>query len=400
MVGISTGKGFTALRNVDQFALLGISPTTRLSFDELLKQAVRVAVLLHPDKIPPNVNPPFTSATANDLKCWLQLNATSEADRKKAVKAFYFDVGDHRGLIWRPYLKDKNGALVSRTDTAIWQPPGSTTPPSALPKKRKRKSQPEEQRIPVPGKRQKTQSGRPDFRPKSGRTDVPRPEKEQKPNDTKPSFQGKPKHYGSANDPKPEERGQKTGDAQPSSQRKADRSGSAQDSRPETEPKWKSSKPDANQRDYNPPFPPDFQQKYGYRSSAYKKDIMNSWSFEELCSAFNRADDSTPGSRAEPKRKDRDDQASPPPSTSSPNSPTRKPNCSDDAGHAVPERERRAYGTKPSAREKSSGSDNASGPIPERSRNTYATKPMFREDFTKAEAPHTSLPLKRTATPG
>jgi hypothetical protein len=73
-----------ALRNVDQFALLGIRPTTKLSFEELLKQAIRVAVLLHPDKVPPNVDPPFTSATANDLKSWLQLNGTSEADHLRS----------------------------------------------------------------------------------------------------------------------------------------------------------------------------------------------------------------------------------------------------------------------------------------------------------------------------
>jgi hypothetical protein len=84
MVGISAGKGFTALRNIDQFALLGISPATKLSFEELLKQAIRVAVLLHPDKIPPNVNPAFTSATANDLKGWLQTHANSEADPQES----------------------------------------------------------------------------------------------------------------------------------------------------------------------------------------------------------------------------------------------------------------------------------------------------------------------------
>jgi hypothetical protein len=208
MVGIAAGRGFTALRHVDQFALLGISPATKLTFEELLKQAIRVAVLLHTDfNKPSKVVPPFPSATANDLKGWLQVNANSEADRKKAVKLFYSNTGGHRGLTWRPYLKDKNGALVPRTDTAIWRLPGSTPPPSPPPKKRKRKPKSEEDGMPVPGKKQKTQSCKPGSQQSPGSAHVPRPEKDLKKSGTKPSFQQKPDHSDSAYVPKPEESG-------------------------------------------------------------------------------------------------------------------------------------------------------------------------------------------------
>jgi hypothetical protein len=395
MVGIATGRGFKTLRHVDQFALLGMSPATKLTFEELLKQAIRVAVLLHTDfDKPSKVVPPFPSATANDLKGWLQANANSEADRQKAVKLFYGNTGGHCGLTWRPYLKDKNGALVPRTDTAIWRLPGSTPPPSPPPKKRKRKPKSEEDGMPVTDKKQKTQSFKSGSQQTPDSAHVPRPEKDLKKSGTKPSFQQKPDHSDSAHAPKPEERAEKTSGTNSSSQKRPGRSGGTQDSKPDKEPESTSSKPSANQKDDYSYFPPGFGQKYAYNPSA-----RDAWTFEEWQSASNNADTSTPEFRTEPKRKDSDDPASSPPTTSRPNSPAQKPSCSDDPGHAVPERERRAYGTKSSARAKSSWFQNASGRIPERHRNTYAAKPMFRKDFTKADTPHNSPPRSRAANP-
>lgn len=49
MVGIKAGRGFNELHTVDQFALCGISPKTKLGFEELLEQAIRIAALLHTD---------------------------------------------------------------------------------------------------------------------------------------------------------------------------------------------------------------------------------------------------------------------------------------------------------------------------------------------------------------
>jgi hypothetical protein len=386
MVGIAAGKGFMALRNVDQFALLGIRPTTKLSFEELLKQAIRVAVLLHPDKVPPNVDPPFTSATANDLKSWLQLNGTSEADQKKAFKLFYANTVGHCGLTWQPCLKDKNGALASRTDPAIWRLPGSTPPPSPPPKERKRKLQSEVHGTPIPDKKQKTQDCKPGSQKNSHRINVPRPEKLRKKSDVAPNFRKKPDHSNSTTSPKPEERAQTTSGTTPSSRKRPDRSSSDHDQKPETKPKKTSNEPSVHQREDYPQFPPDFWQYYSHRPE-------------------ESAQTSTPNSHAGTKTKDYDRRSEPPsnrmsqPPDSPPHASAQKADCSENADHAVPERERRTYGTKPGARTRSSWFQNASGPVQERRRNTYATKPMFREDFNQADTPHTPPHPSHAATP-
>ena len=146
MVGIKAGKGFTLLEHVDQFALCGFSPQTKLNFDELLKQAIRVSALLHDDfKKPAGTVVPFSSATANDLKGWLQEQATGAMKKLTAIKLFYANTTGHRGLTWQPYLKDKDGKLLPRTDPTIWQAPNMRMPtPPATPnppqKKRGRRS--------------------------------------------------------------------------------------------------------------------------------------------------------------------------------------------------------------------------------------------------------------------
>lgn len=160
MVGINAGPGFTLLANIDQFALCGISPDTRLTFQELLKQAVRVAALLHTDfKRPPGTTPPFRSATANDLKGWLQEQAYSESDKARAVKSFYADKVGHRGLTWQPYLKDRTGKLLPRTHPAIWSAPTRTPPPT--PPKRKRQSDFDEDKPAVPERKRRAYGGVP-----------------------------------------------------------------------------------------------------------------------------------------------------------------------------------------------------------------------------------------------
>lgn len=133
MVGIQAEKGFTLLEHVDQFALCGISPETKLDFDELLKQAIRVSALLHDDfKKPAGTVAPFSSATANDLKGWLQEHATGTRRKLTAVRLFYTNRYGHHGLTWQPYLKDEDGKLLPRTDPAIWQPAETrmATPPA------------------------------------------------------------------------------------------------------------------------------------------------------------------------------------------------------------------------------------------------------------------------------
>lgn len=144
MVGIKAGKGFTLLEHVDQFALCGFSPQTKLNFDELLKQAICVSALLHDDfKKPAGTVVPFSSATANDLKGWLQEQATGARKKLTVVKLFYANIAGHNGLTWQPYLKDEDGALLPRSNPTIWQAPNARmpTPPAtpSPPKKRGRK---------------------------------------------------------------------------------------------------------------------------------------------------------------------------------------------------------------------------------------------------------------------
>jgi len=144
MVGIKAGKGFTLLEHVDQFALCGFSPQTKLNFDELLKQAIRVSALLHDDfKKPSGIVVPFSSATANDLKGWLQEQATGVRKKLTAVKLFYANTAGHKGLTWQPYLKGEDGALLPRSNPTIWQAPNARmpTPPAtpSPPKKRGRR---------------------------------------------------------------------------------------------------------------------------------------------------------------------------------------------------------------------------------------------------------------------
>lgn len=147
MVGINAGKGFTLLEHVDQFALCGFSPQTKLNFDELLKQAIRVSALLHDDfKKPAGTIVPFSSATANDLKGWLQEQSTGARKKLTAVKLFYANSAGHRGLTWQPYLKGQDGALLPRSSPVIWQtpinrmptPPTTPSPPKKQGRARKR----------------------------------------------------------------------------------------------------------------------------------------------------------------------------------------------------------------------------------------------------------------------
>jgi hypothetical protein len=142
MVGINAGKGFTLLEHVDQFALCGFSPQTKLNFDELLKQAIRVSALLHDDfKKPAGSVAPFSSATANDLKGWLQEQATGARKKLTAVKFFYANSTGHHVLTWQPYLKGEDGALLPRSNSAIWQAPNirmPTPPTTPSPPKKKR----------------------------------------------------------------------------------------------------------------------------------------------------------------------------------------------------------------------------------------------------------------------
>ena len=142
MVGINAGKGFTMLQDIDQFALCGFSPQTKLNFDELLKQAIRVSALLHDDfKKPAGTVVPFSSATANDLKGWLQEQATGSRKKLTAIKLFYANTAGHYGLTWQPYLKGNDGKLLPRTDPAIWQPPRTRmpTPPATPPPPRRKR---------------------------------------------------------------------------------------------------------------------------------------------------------------------------------------------------------------------------------------------------------------------
>lgn len=145
MVGIHAGREFKELHNVDQFALCGISPTTRLTFRELRKQAIRVSVLLHDDfKRPQGIVPPFSSAVANDLKSWLQAQAGDWESR--AVRLFYANSTGHRGLVWQPFLKGSDGNLLSRTDPAIWQRPKCKPDmPSGKPKKKRVRPEPDKE---------------------------------------------------------------------------------------------------------------------------------------------------------------------------------------------------------------------------------------------------------------
>ena len=140
MVGIKAGKGFTLLEHIDQFALCGFSPQTKLNFDDLLKQAIRVSALLHDDfKKPAGTVVPFSSATANDLKGWLQEQATGARKKLTAVTLFYANTAGHNGLTWQPYLKGQDGALLPRSDPAIWQAPSAKMPtPPTTPQKQKR----------------------------------------------------------------------------------------------------------------------------------------------------------------------------------------------------------------------------------------------------------------------
>jgi hypothetical protein len=142
MVGINAGKGFTLLEHVDQFALCGISPDTKLNFDELLKQAIRVSALLHDDfKKPAGTVVLFPSATANDLKGWLQEQATGARKKLTAIKLFYANTAGHDGLTWQPYLKGQDGALLPRSSPMIWQAPKNrmpTPPTTPSPPKKKR----------------------------------------------------------------------------------------------------------------------------------------------------------------------------------------------------------------------------------------------------------------------
>jgi hypothetical protein len=135
MVGINAGKGFTLLEHVDQFALCGFSPETKLNFDELLKQAIRISALLHDDiKKPAGTVVPFSSATANDLKGWLQEQATGARKKLTAIKLFYANTDGHDGLTWQPYLKGQDGALLPRSSPMIWQAPNNRMPtPPATP---------------------------------------------------------------------------------------------------------------------------------------------------------------------------------------------------------------------------------------------------------------------------
>jgi hypothetical protein len=210
MVGIDTRprEGFTALRSVDQFALCGISPETRLTFEELRRQATRVSVLLHSDfRRPPKVTLPFSSAIANDLKGWFQDHANSEGDRNRAVRLFYANNTGHRGLTWRPYNKDENGVLVSRSDPAIWRLAGSTPPPSpSQPESRKRKREIKKDEIPVPDKKRKTNHGKSGCQRNPTRSEDPNVsglEKDGKsiPTDTKPSAHEGSNSFNNTNGP-------------------------------------------------------------------------------------------------------------------------------------------------------------------------------------------------------
>lgn len=123
MVGIDVGRQFQELHEVDQFALCGVRPEVRLTFLELQKQAIRVAVLLHDDfKKPQGVVPPFSSAVANGLKGCLQAQVSDKA-KSRAVRLFYANTAGHQGLIWQPFLKGTDGNLLPRTDPTIWQRP-------------------------------------------------------------------------------------------------------------------------------------------------------------------------------------------------------------------------------------------------------------------------------------
>lgn len=140
MVGIDTGREFQELHKVDQFALRGVSPEVRLTFLELQKQSIRVAVLLHDDfKKPQDVVPPFSSAVANGLKGWLQAQVSDKA-KSRAVRLFYANTAGHQGLIWQPFLKGTDGNLLPRTDPMIWQRPetGPQKPATEASRKRER----------------------------------------------------------------------------------------------------------------------------------------------------------------------------------------------------------------------------------------------------------------------
>lgn len=163
MVGIKAGRGFKELYTVDQFALCGISPKTRLTFEELLKQSIRISVLLHTDfRKPPGVKLPFSSASANDLKGWLQAQSRSESDKSNAVKVFYKDTTGHKGLTWQPYLKSVDGELLPRTDPRVWQSPKATRT-EAPPKAREKRQRPgnKEDENAKPSKKQKSQKTKP-----------------------------------------------------------------------------------------------------------------------------------------------------------------------------------------------------------------------------------------------
>lgn len=188
MVGIDAYYGkheFALLYNVDQFALCGINPSTRLTFEELVKQARRVAALLHNDFAKPSgVIPPFTSATANDLKGWLQEHSHSDSEKASAVRAFYANTIGHRGLTWRPFLKDKNGELLPRNHPDIWRISGSTmrTPPSTPPNKRQR-SDTYETGDAIPERKRRAYGGVPPSRPSdswSNTSGGPAPERERR----------------------------------------------------------------------------------------------------------------------------------------------------------------------------------------------------------------------------
>ena len=165
MVGIKAGKGFTLLEHVDQFALCGFSPKIKLNFDNLLKQSIRVSALLHDDfKKPAGTVVPFSSATANDLKGWLQEQATGARKKLTAVTLFYANTAGHNGLTWQPYLKGQDGALLPRSDPAIWQAPSAKMPtPPTTPQKQKRgrkNSDDDEPAIPERKRRAYAYSGR------------------------------------------------------------------------------------------------------------------------------------------------------------------------------------------------------------------------------------------------
>jgi len=209
MVGIDAGYDFALLHTVDQFALCGISPGIRLTFEELLKQARRVAALLHSDftaKL--GINPPFPSATANDFKGWLQQHAHSESDKARAVRLFYANTVGHRGLTWRPYLRDMQGELLPRDHPDIWHPhlpkARMRTPPPTPPSNKRQRTNMDEGGDAVPERKRRAYGGMPESDSTSDNFNGPVPERERRAYGGVPNTSREHCHFSRAAGPVPE----------------------------------------------------------------------------------------------------------------------------------------------------------------------------------------------------